>query len=69
MPLVGIGVDDLDLAIDDVNETIGRLPRPGEKAARGVNHLPACLTQGRHMGGGQGSALHLAQIVADGFHG
>ena len=36
MAFVGIGIDDLDLAVLDIDEAIHRLAGPREKRARGI---------------------------------
>ena len=68
MPFVGIGVDDLDLAILDIAKTVGGLARPGQEGAGRIGLDGARGAQRIHMRRRQWRALHLAQIGAYRFH-
>jgi hypothetical protein len=69
MPLVCIRIDDFDLAVLHIGETIGGITRPREKASGGVGHDPPGRTQRFNVRRRQRRPLHLSKIGADRFHG
>src|SRR5580704_5851725 len=68
MTLVGVSVDDLNLAVLDIGEAIGWIARPGEKGSGGISHGLTRGAQGRDMRGRQRRPLHLAQVGSDRLH-
>lgn len=68
MALVGERVHHFDLARDDVDEAVGRVPSAGEERPGRINSLGPKRSERGDMRGGQGYALHLAKVAANGFH-
>lgn len=68
MPLFGMGLEHLDLALDNVQEAIHRVADPGHDVAGAVRLLASDRTDGVDVPCRERNPFHHLKIGADSFH-